>query len=192
MGVAPAAGYNLPTPSADDPLTDPPHSTLHSSTNSAVNDLDRRVGNIEDAAPDISVDITQARLASHTVMVRGALGQSLRSTLLVPVIWNLTGRMVTYQAAKATLTTAADADVVIDIVNGSTLDGPSYDEGLQTSVLADGPLVIRAGQFFSDSVDVDGFVTVQSVGTYVAVVIKELGSVDAPGGSLTVQFDRLL
>jgi hypothetical protein len=190
--MAPLSGYNLPSPDANDPLTDPPHATLHSSVNNAVNDLDRRVATIEDAAPDAAENVRQARLAAHTWMVRGALTQGLQDTLLVPVLWNLTGRTVEYAAAKVTVELAADADLIVDIVTGADLSGNAYSPDLHTSILKGGPMTVPAGEYVSPSVAADGFVSTMAQETYIAAVITAMGSSDAPGGSITVQIDRLL
>jgi hypothetical protein len=186
------SGYNLPMPDSNDPLTDPPHASLHQQANAAVNDLDSRVGAIEDQVPVTAENISQARLATHTVMVRGLLTQGLTNTLLVPVVWNLTGRTVSYVAAKATNEVAADADLVIDIVSGTELQGNTYNPDLHASVFNDGPMVIPAGEFASPTKTASSFVANMPQETYLTAVITQMGSSDSPGGSITVQIDRLL
>ena len=190
--MAPMSGYNLPMPDSLDPQTDPPHATLHQQVNGAVNDLDSRVGTIEDQIPTSAENVSQARLATHTVMVRGLLTQGLTNTLLVPVVWNLTGRTVEYVAAKATNEVAADADLIIDIVSGAELQGNTYNPDLHASVFKDGPMVIPAGEFISPTKDASSFITTMPQETYLAAVITQMGSSDSPGGSITVQIDRLL
>jgi hypothetical protein len=189
--------YDLPTNiDTISPLTNPSHSDLHNLANGATLDLDRRVANVESVVRGLTAPsgtIEQARLAAHTVMVRGPVGQELNGTLLVPVLWNMTGRPVTYQAAKATLLIAADADFEVDIVNGLDVEGNTFDADLHTSILKEGKrLVIPAGEFTSEELHVDDFDGSQAQHTYLAVVVKSMGSVDAPGGSLTVQLNRNL
>ena len=125
-------------------------------------------------------------------MVRGQLTQGLTNTLLVPVLWNLTGRSVEYVAAKATNEMAADDDLIIDIVSGATLQGNTYNPDLHASVFKNGPMVIPAGEYFSPTVEANGFVADMPQETYIAAVITQMGSSDAPGGSITVQINRLL
>ena len=53
----------------------------------------------------------------------GATWWPTNKLLILPLIWNLTERAVTFQAAKATVMTPADADIEIDIVVGAALTG---------------------------------------------------------------------
>jgi hypothetical protein len=183
----------LANPSTTSPLTNPSHAQLHTDTNTAVVGLGMRLDALEGAVPRTAQDIEHARLAAHQWTLRGDLVPDHK--MLLPIIWNITGRTVTFEAAKITVLTPADADVVVDIVVGTALDGPmhDHDSGLQTSILKT-PLVIPAGAFFSPTVSKvnDDFVGVQLPETYLAAFCEGAGSPGAPGRDLTIQLNRLL
>src|SRR3954469_1428650 len=196
MTVTPqaAADYDLPTNvDTTSPLVDPSHSELHNTTNRAVLDLNNRVGTLEQVLAGLTMpsgSIEQARLAAHQWVGRGLL--SADQTILMPLIWNMTGRSVTFQAAKATVLTPANADIEVDIVIGSVLTGPTYDVSTQSSILQAGKMVITPGEYFSASLGQSDFGTEQAVGTYIAAYIEKTGSVGSPGADLTLQLNRNL
>jgi len=186
--------YDLPTNiDTITPLSNPSHSALHNATNLAVNDLADRVGHLEQIIAGLTApsgSIEQARLAAHQWVLRGDLDDTVVDVLLLPMIWNLTGRTVTFEAAKATILTPAVDDTEIDIVVGSDLTGPTFDTNTQTSVLK-APLVVPAGQAFSVSLSESDFAGQHPVNTYVTAYVKTVGT-GAPGVDLVVQLNRNL
>jgi hypothetical protein len=173
------------------PLTDPSHSTLHNDANRGVNDLADRMVHLEQVIAGLTAPqgtIEQARLNASEWVVRGDVVAD--GALLLPMVWNMTGRSVTFQAAKATLLTPAEDDVEVDIVVGSELAGPEFDDTTQTSVLK-APLVVRAGEAFSVSLGPDDFDGQHPVNSYVAAYVKTVGA-GAPGVDLVIQLNRNL
>ena len=187
--------YGLPTNiDTISPLTNPSHSTLHNDANYAINDLADRVAHLEQIIAGLTApqgSIEQARLAAHEWVARGDLDSSVVGVLLIPMIWNMTGRTVTFQAAKATILTPAENDVDIDIVVGSQLNGPDFDSGTQTSVLKAGKLTVPAGEAFSVSLGPSDFTGQQPVNSYIAAYVQAVGG-GAPGVDLVVQLNRNL
>jgi hypothetical protein len=198
MTVNPTAGlYELPTDvNTTSPLVDPSHSDLHNQTNNAVLDLNVRTSNLELllsglTAPDGSIE--QARLVAHQWAVKGPLTGITLDAVLIPLIWNITGRVVTFSAAKASVLTPADADIVIDMVIGAEISGPMHDTtgGTQTSILQT-PLVIPAGAYYSATLDKSGFVGDHPIGSYIAAFVEGIGTAGAPGADLSIQLNRNL
>jgi len=186
--------YGLPTNiDTISPLTTPPHSALHNDVNRSVNDLADRVGHLEQIIAGLTApsgSIEQARLNATEWVLHGDVDGSVVNVLLLPVMWNLTSRSVTFQAAKATILTPPENDVTIDIVVGSALAGPDFDANNQTSVL-EAPLVVPAGEAFSVSLSEDDFTGQHPVDTYVAAYVAAVGG-GAPGVDLVVQLNRNL
>jgi hypothetical protein len=191
--------YDLPVDiDSISPLTNPSHSQLHNTTNRAVLDLNQRVIMTEDIIRGLTApsgSIQQARLAAHEWAVPGPLQENQTHRILIPLIWNLTGRNVEFQAAKITVLTPADEDIKVDIVVGSELTGPEHDhdDGTQTSIFKSGTeLVIPAGQYFSPTLVASDFEGVHPTNTYVAAFVEEIGTDAAPGADLTIQLNRNL
>lgn len=189
--------YALPTNvDTTAPLTNPSHSDLHNGTNRAVLDLNGRVSNLERLLSDLTApngSVDQARLAAHEWVVRGPI--SADGSILMPLIWNMTGRSVTFQAAIATVLNPSDADIEVDIVIGSVLSGPVFDPDTQTSILKAGKLVVPANQHLSVDLGVDDFGTEQAVGTYITAYVESVGAGgtgSVPGEDLTIQLNRNL
>ena len=86
--------------------------------------------------------------------------------LILPIVWNVTGRTVVFWAAKATVFSPANADLDIDVVVGSSVTGPNFDAGAHTSVLTAGKLTIPSGQYFSTTTVEAGFNASQPVESY--------------------------
>jgi hypothetical protein len=175
------------------PLVDPSHSDLHNQVNRAVSDLNARLNQLELilaglTAPEGSIE--QARLVANTWSALGPLAAN--NKILMPLVWNVTERTVTFQAAKATVMSPADADIEVDIVVSAVLSGPNYQSGTQNSILKAGKLVIPAGQYVSASLGPSDFVGDHPVNTYVAAYIEKVGSSAAPGADLTIQLNRNL
>jgi len=198
MTVTPSeVDYALPTNvDTTSPLVDPSHSELHNSTNRAVVDLNNRVNHIELilaglTAPEGSIE--QARLVANTWQVLGTL-TSLASahTILMPLVWNITERVVTFKGAKASVLTPADADIEVDLVVGTTLTGPAYSSGNQGSILATGKLVIPAGERTSATLGESDFVGQHPINAYVAAYVITAGSTNEPGSDLSIQLNRNL
>jgi hypothetical protein len=182
--VASNITYALDAPDPNSPLADPSHAGLHQAENTAINLLSQRIGVFENAAPELASDLQQARLAAHEWPVRGTL--MVDNRLLMPVIWNLTGHAVQFDAAKLSV-----------FIPGGTLSSGDYDIGnTQSSILGAGKLVIPAGEYSSVTVTADGagggFVGNMPIDTYVAAVLTQVGSLSAPGADLTIQLNRLL
>jgi hypothetical protein len=197
MTVTPAPfDYDLPTNvDTNSPLVNPSHSELHNDVNRAALDLNNRLNAVELMLAGLTAEtgpIQQARLVAHEWIVRGPLAAAQTQMILIPPIWNITGRPVTFEGAKATVLTAADADIVVDMVIGATLTGPAHDTGgSQTSILKV-PLKIAAGAYYSATIGQADFVGNQPVNTYVAAFVSSIGSTDAPGADLTIQLNRSL
>jgi hypothetical protein len=194
--IKPDVDYPLARPTGSNPLTNPSHSELHSSTSTAIESIDNRLEILETIVKAITApdgNIAQARLAAHEWAVHGQLDPVQNNMLLIPLIWNITGRTVKFDGAKATLLTEADANVVIDIVIGAELSGPEHDEsgGTQTTILTS-QLVIPAGELVSQTLGPGDFSTDHSINTYVGAFVESIGSASAPGGDLTIQLNRLL
>jgi hypothetical protein len=202
--IGPDVDYALVDPSPTAPLSgtadDPAHASLHSDVNYAIRSLDDRLMRVEQNVTQLvkpKGSVEQARRAAHEWTVRGPLVKD--DKLLLPILWNMTGQAVTYEAAKATVyTPAASSNILIDIVNGTDLINDSYDPNTQTSIFKAGGLYIEAGQTTSVTVlstDVGasaGFVADMPNGSYLAAVIRQVGSVAQPGANLTIQLNRLL
>jgi hypothetical protein len=198
--VGPDVDYALTDPSPTSLLTEPSHSTLHGDVNYAIRSLDDRVNRVEQNVTYMVKPkgaIEQARRAAHEWAVRGPLVKN--DKLLLPILWNLTGQAVTYEAVKATVyTPSASSDILIDIVSGTDLANDSYDPGTQSSIFKAGGLYITAGQTTSvtvlstDTGATGGFVGDMPNGSYLAAVIRQVGSVAQPGADLTIQINRLL
>jgi len=198
MTVTPSeVDYGLPTNvDTTSPLVNPSHSELHNNTNRATLDLHSRVSQLELVlagltAPEGSIE--QARLVANTWSVIGNLNNLASShTILMPLVWNITQRVVTFKGAKVSVLTPADADIEVDIVVGATLVGPTYDSGSQGSILAAGELVIPAGQHTSVTLTESDFAGQHPVNTYVTAYVRQAGSSNAPGNDLTIQLNRNL
>ena len=201
--VGPDVDYALVDPSPTSLLTEPSHSTLHSDVNYAVRSLDDRLARVEQNLLYLVGDaqtkgqMEQARRAAHEWVVRGPLVKD--DKLLLPIIWNLTGRAVKYEAAKATVYgTSGSSSILIDIVSGTDLVSDSYDPGTQSSIFKAGGLYIPAGQTTSatvlstDTGPSEGFVGDMPINSYLAAVIRQVGSGAQPGRDLTIQLNRLL
>jgi len=194
----PHAPYDLPTTvSPTSPLTDPAHSTLHNDTGAAINSLHLRVSDTEEyldelIEPDGPID--QARLVAHTFLFKGAVTTAAMSTkpLILPIVWNVTGRTVVFWAAKATVFSPANADLDIDVVVGSSVTGPNFDAGAHTSVLTAGKLTIPSGQYFSTTTVEAGFNASQPVESYMAVYVKDVHGATTAAVDLCVQVNRKL
>lgn len=191
--------YDLPIDTGPtSSLTDPPHADLHNKTGLAVNDLGNRVATTETTlialtAPNGPID--QARLAAHQWVVRGPLLVAETHKILIPLIWNITGRNVEFEGVKITVLTPADEEIKVDIVVGSTLTGPDHDHSgaTQTSIFKTGKQpVIAAGQFFSLTVPPDDFQGNHPMNSYLAAFVEEVGSTTSPGRDLTIQINRSL
>jgi hypothetical protein len=188
-----AGPYVLDTPRSNSPLDTPSHSALHGSENAAIHDLHTRVKTIEDSAAGTASAIQLARRAAHEWALRGPIMAG--DQLLLPILWNITGQPVLYDALKATVfTPPQDSDIIIDIVNGAVLAGDKVDYALQHSILSAGELRIPLGQFTSNTISGTGFAgdATHGVNTYVAAVIKQSGGNTQPGADLTIQLNRLL
>ena len=205
--IGPDVDYALKDPSPTAPLsgstTDPAHAGLHTDTNYAIHSLNDRLGNVEENVLYLVGDsqtkgqMEQARRAAHEWVLRGPLVKD--DKLLLPILWNLTGRAVSYEAAKATVYGASgSSSILIDIVSGTDLVSDSYDPGTQTSIFKAGGLYILAGQTTSatvkstDTGSGEGFVGDMQDGSYLAAVIRQVGSGAQPGRDLTIQLNRLL
>lgn len=186
--------YNLPTNvDTTSPLVDPSHSELHNNANRATSDLNARVSQLELILAGLTApqgSIEQARLVANSWTVTGNLVAD--NKLLIPILWNVTERAVSFQAAKATVMSPADADIELDIVVGAALNGPTYDSSTQTSVLKTGKLVIPAGQRNSDTLGISDFKGDHPINTYVAAYVAKVGTGAAPGADLTLQLNRNL
>jgi len=198
MTVTPSeVDYALPTNvDTTSPLVNPSHSELHNTTNRAVLDLHNRVTQLELVLAGLTApqgSIEQARLVANTWTIIGSLA-SLASakTILMPLIWNITERVVTFKGAKATVLVPADADIEVNLVVGSTLSSPAYDTGTQASILAAGKLVIPAGERSSMTLNESEFTGQHPVNAYVAAYVQTAGSTSAPGSDLTIQLNRNL
>lgn len=194
MTVTPTgASYALPTNvDTTSPLVNPSHSDLHNSTNAAVLDINNRLATLELFLAGLTAPngtLEQSRMVAHQWVLRGNLVAD--NVLLLPMIWNLTGRVVQYRAAKVSLMGAADTDVEVDIVNGAALTGPSFDPVTQTSILKTGKIVVPAGQHTSASLGASDFVGDQPIGSYVVAYVKRVGS-STPGSDLVIQLNRYL
>jgi hypothetical protein len=198
--IGPDVDYRLDDPSPTAPLsgstTDPAHASLHSDVNYAVRSMDDRLSRVEENLSYLMMPnggVEQARRAAHEWVVRGPLVKD--DQLLLPIIWNMTGRALTYEAAKATVyTPSGGSDILVDIVTGTDLIGSSYDPGTQSSILAGGGLRIPVGQLTSATVlsSANGFVGSMTNNSYLAAVITQVGSAGSPGADLTIQINRLL
>jgi hypothetical protein len=186
--------YNLPTNvDTTSPLVNPSHSELHNEVNRATSDLNNRVSQLELVLAGLTApqgSIEQARLVANSWTVAGNLVAD--NKLLIPILWNVTERAVSFQAAKATVITPADADIELNIVVGAVLNGPTYDSSTQTSILKTGKLVITAGQRNSSTLGIPDFKGDHPVNTYVAAYVAKVGSGAAPGADLTIQLNRNL
>jgi hypothetical protein len=198
MTVTPAeVSYSLPTDvDTSSPLVNPSHSQLHNDVNRAALDLSNRLNHVEQilaglTAPDGTIQ--QARLVAHQWFVRGPLSVEMTHTILIPLIWNITGRPSTFNAVKATVLTPADADITVNLVIGSQLSGPHHDHDgdTQTEILKQ-KLVIPAGEHYSATIGPDDFVGDHPIETYIAAFIDTVGSPDAPGADLSIQLNRSL
>jgi hypothetical protein len=195
MTVTPGEfAYDLPTNvDTTSPLMDPSHSELHNDVNRAALDLHNRLIQLELILAGLTApqgSIEQARLVANTWYAPGNLVAD--NKLLMPLIWNLTERSSAFMGAKASLLTAADADIEVDLVVGATLSGPTYNSGTQTSILKTGKLVIPAGWNVSVTLGPDDFIADHPVNTYVVALVEKVGSVAAPGADLTIQLNRNL
>lgn len=187
--------YMFADPTTTDPLNAPSHSGLHSRVHTAVENLNIRVGVTEDSINDIWPQIDQARLAAHQWVVRGPLVEADNNKLLMPIIWNMTGRTVLFSAARATVYTPPQGrDLQVNIYTGHDLDGAILNTALASSIL-DAPLTIPAGQYTSPIATLagGGFAdnAFQAVNNYVVAVVTQVGTTVA-GGDLTIQLNRLL
>lgn len=177
-----------------DPLSGPSHAGQHNALNGSVANLTATVKTLTDAVPGNAEAVQQARRAAHEWVIRGPLITG--SDLLLPVLWNMTGHPVQYEAAKLTVyTPPADTDIIVDIVTGSGVASGQYDEGTMTTILAE-KLVIPAGEhesrFYYGLALGDDFVGEQAVENFLAAYVYQVGSEAGPGADLTIQLNRLL
>jgi len=198
MTVTPAeVDYNLPTNvDTTSPLIDPSHSELHNNVNRAASDLNARVSHLELILAGLTAPegtIQQARLVAHQWIVRGELTPEQTHMVLIPPLWNITGRASTFNAAKATVLVPADADILVNMVIGAELSGPEHDHdsGTQTNILKT-PLVIPAGEYYSQTIGPSDFVGDHPTETYIAAFVDSIGSSAARGADLTIQLNRSL
>jgi len=174
----------LTDPDPTDPLVAPSHATLHTAVNAEIRSLTGRIDALAAKGPQTELDIRQARMAAHEWVVRGPVSGS--GVTMLPVLWNITGRVVEFTGAKLTvLSPATGGDIVVDIKMGTTL-GAGAD---QTSIL-NTPLMIPAGQYFSATLNEDAFPGVHAMNSY--LVASYTSSASTPGADLTVQLNRLL
>lgn len=189
------AFYVFTDPATGSPLNDPSHSGLHSRINTAVENLNSRVSVVEGHVNDLWPEVQQARLAAHEWPVRGALNGADNNKLLMPILWNMTGRVVQFQAAKLTVfTPPVGQAIIVDIVTGTTIAGGVLNTGTMASIL-DAPMTIIPGEFTSGTVTQAGGgfagTGVHAVNDFVVAVILQVGTTD-PGADLTIQLNRLL
>jgi hypothetical protein len=187
--------YNLPDPDPTSQLVEPSHADLHTATNHAVQDITNRIVALETAVTTTTApggSIEQARLATSTWTIFGALVPENVNLILSPVIWNITDRPSAFSAAKAAVMLPPNgSDILIDIVTSPLLDGNAYDYvQAQTSILLQ-RLVIPAGQTTSVTLGPSNFVGEHIRDTWVGAAVTQIGSTD-PGYDLTIQLNRLL
>jgi len=185
-----AAAYEIPDPAAGSLLNDPSHSGLHSQTNDAVQLLNGRVTVVETNVNNLWPQVQQARLVATTWLVPGTLLAANNNKLLLPLIWNMTGRSVDFAAAKLTVfTPPTGSAITVDIITGTTLVAGGVIDTASTDSILTAPLSIPVGELYS--AEVTTFVGVHAVGTYVVAAVTGVGSTDA-GADLTIQLNRLL
>lgn len=180
------------------PLNDPSHAALHNQTNTVLMGVDTRVGVLETTMEGLTEPggaIDQARLVANTWTVSGTL-PSITGTvrkLIIPLLWNISGRNVEFEGAKLTMLTTADRAVIVNIVTGTSLTGAVYDPLTHTTILAAGKqLSIPVGARVSAKLTADDFAGVHGVDSYLAAYVEQIGTSSAPGGDLTIQLNRSL
>jgi hypothetical protein len=189
------ASYVLPDPDPNSQLVEPSHAQLHTAVNHSVNDIAARVTSLETTVTQVTAPdggIEQARMAVHTWTIPGVLITEQTNTLLIPLLWNLNERASTFSAAKASvMLPPVGADIKIDIVVSSLLEGNAYDLAqAQTSILKQ-PLVIPAESNTSITLTAADFVGQHSRDNWLGAAVTQIGS-DSPGYDLTIQLNRLL
>jgi hypothetical protein len=187
------ADYEITDPSSTSLLNVPSHAGLHAQANDAVQLLNGRVTVIEQNVNNLWPQVQQARLVATTWLVPGTLSAANNNKLLLPLIWNMTGRAVDFSAAKITIfTPPTGAPITVDILTGTTLSGGMVDVVATDSILTT-PLSIPVGEFYSAEITAagSGFVGQHGVGTYVVAAVTGVGSGTA-GADLTIQLNRLL
>ena len=185
--------YAFTDPGAGSRLNTPSHSDLHTRINTATENLHARVTNVEQSVNSIWPEVDRARLAAHMWDVPGTLDEANNNKLIMPIIWNMTGRTVLFSAAKLTVFTPPQgSSITMDIFNGHDLDGSLLNTGLATSILKS-PLTIPSGAYVSNSIGASGFKdnAFHAVDNYVVAVVAQVGST-TPGADLTIQLNRLL
>lgn len=196
MTVTVPESYNLlPVGGGTKPLTDPAtlgHANLHDRVSASIENLRAAVAALVEAGPQVAADIDQARLSALVWTVPGNL-VAAPGVLLLPVLWNLTGRAVEFEAARIScFTPPAGSDVLVDLVVSGEISSGTHtmnlDPSLMTKITA-APLRIVAGTNFSDAAT--AFATNQPRNSYVGAVVRAVGS-SQPGANLTIQLNRKL
>lgn len=174
------------------PLSDPSHSSEHNRINTQLTALRSEHDALAAQAPVTAQNIDQARLTASFFMVHGQVMSGVN--LLMPIHWNMTGRVVEYEAARATIFTPPQGQsILVDLVTGTTLEGGEYDLTTMTSILAT-PLEIPAGEntsiIYTD--DNGDFLTDQPIGSFVAAYVLQAGTDPDTGADLSIQLNRKL
>jgi hypothetical protein len=185
--------YLFTDPSAGSKLNTPSHADLHTKLNTASENLHARLTTVEQNVNNLWPQVDQARLAAHMWDVPGVLDEANNNKLIMPIIWNMTGRTVLFSAAKVTVfTPPVGRAITVDIFTGHNLDGPILNTGLATSILKT-PLTVPVGAYYSSSIGTNGFKdnAFHAVDNYVVAVVTQVGST-TPGADLTIQLNRLL
>lgn len=189
------ATYQFTDPDTGSPLHNPSHAQLHTKINTAVENLNTRVAVTEASVNSIWPEVNQARMVAHAWLVPGTLDEANNGKLLMPPLWNLTGRSVLFYAATASVFTAPlGRSIEVELWTGSEITGELLDADSASMILKT-PLVIPAGQFTSNTATMisSGFADQahQAVNDWVAAVVTQVGTTN-PGADLTVQLNRLL
>jgi hypothetical protein len=174
------------------PLSVPSHAGEHNRLNTESTNQQAAITALQVAQAAVLPQIQMARLAAHEWIVRGPVQSGVN--LLLPILWNLTGNNVDYNAAKATVFTPPQGQSIkIDIVTGTVLAGGTYDLASMTTILR-APLEIPAGQYVSASYSAAAgdFVGAMGTGSFVAAYIQQVGVDPNPGMDLSIQLNRLL
>lgn len=167
------------------PLNAPPHSEEHNRTNRAVETLQAASSALNTRLSRVEDSMDLAGWGTYVWTIPDEVHAS--ENMVPPLYWNFTGEKMTYRKLKATvLTPPLNGEIKIDIVNAGSLGDPA------TSILS-APLVIRAGQYESDtySGDLGEFLGNMLPDTFVGLIISETGADPDTGSGLTVQLDRV-
>jgi hypothetical protein len=193
--VAPYESYVIPKPSSDQKLDAPSHSELHTELSEAVRLLHLRMDTVEQEHINLLwPQVEQSRKSANTWVIPGQLSAEVVGPLLLPPLWNLTGRSVLFDAVRATAyTEPLGQDIIIDILTGPEITGPLKVSSMHSIFKPTQRLTIPVGGNVSPIMSqlTNGFAdgAHHAIGEVVVVQILQIGT-DAPGADLTIQLLR--